>query len=263
MRPGSLIVVGTGYRISAQITEEADSAIRESDRLFHLVQDAVTHRYLEEIQPRAESLRDAYRPGRDRRESYEEMVERILAPVRAGESVCAAFYGHPGVFVTPAHEAIRRARAEGYAAEMLPGISAEDCIVAELGFDPGARGCQSFEATDFLLRHRRFDPTSHLLLWQIGGIGVTDFRDGDLWSPAGLAVLAEVLAAQYGAAHEVEIYEAPAYPICPPKRHRCRLDELAGAPVTVASTLYVPPLADRTADAAMRLRLGMPPPPAQ
>jgi len=259
MAAGSLIIVGTGYRISGQITEEADSAIRECDRLFHLVQDAVTHRYLEEIQPRAESLRDAYREGRNRHESYEEMVERILAPVREGLSVCAAFYGHPGVFVTPAHEAIRRARVEGYSAEMLPGISAEDCIVAELGFDPGARGCQSFEATDFLLRHRRFDPTSHLLLWQIGGIGVADFRDGDLWNASGLTVLAEALAAEYGAGHEVEIYEAPAYPICPPKRHRCRLERLAEAPVTVASTLYVPPLADRDSDAAMRARLGMPP----
>lgn len=258
---GSLTVVGTGFRVSGQITHEAQSAIDGAEKLFHLVQDIVTHHWLEERNPTAESLYDSYAEGRPRRETYEEMVERMLAPVRAGRRVCAAFYGHPGVFVMPAHEAIRRARAEGFEAEMLPGISAEDCLVAELGFDPGQGGCQSFEATDFLIRHRRFDPTSHLILWQIGSIGVSDFREGDLWNPEGVAILARELGATYGAAHEVEIYEAAPYPICPPKRHRCRLDELSQAPVTLASTLYVPPLPNRPSDPALRAALGMGPAP--
>ena len=256
---GALTIVGTGYRIAGQVTPEALAAITQAEKLFHLVQDIVSHHWLEEINNTAESLVDSYRAGRPRLETYEEMVERMLAPVRLGKSVCAAFYGHPGVFVTPAHEAIRRARAEGHAAEMLPGISAEDALVADLGFDPGSGGCQSFEATDFLVRRRRFDPTSHLLLWQVGGIGVSDFRDGDLWSRAGLEVLARELAREYGEAHEVVVWEAPPYPISPPKRHRCPLSDLARAPVTLATTLYVPPLAPRPDDAAMRAALGMPP----
>lgn len=257
-RLGTLKIVGTGFRVSGQVTQEALSAIDHSEKLFHLVQDIVTQHWLAERNATAESLFSSYYPGRPRRETYEEMVERMVAPVREGKRVCAAFYGHPGVFVTPAHEAIRRARAEGFEAEMLPGISAEDCLVAELGFDPGTGGCQSFEATDFLIRRRIFDPTSHLVLWQIGALGVGDFRDGDLWNPAGLAVLASELARIYGAGHEVVVYEAPAYPICPPKRHRCRLDELARAPATLASTLYVAPLPGREDDLAMRLALGMP-----
>jgi hypothetical protein len=257
-QPGSLTIVGTGFRISGQVTPEALSAIERADKLFHLVQDTVTHHWLEAIQPTAESLFTSYRPGRPRRDTYEEMVERMLAPVREGKRVCAAFYGHPGVFVTPAHEAIRRARAEGFEAEMQPGISAEDCLVAELGFDPGTGGCQSFEATDFLIRRRVFDSSSHLILWQVGAIGVADFRDGDLWNPAGLEILAQTLAAIYGNEHEVVVYEAPAYPICPPKRHRCPLKKLALAPVTLASTLYVAPLPNREDDQEMRAALGMP-----
>src|SRR6187397_960209 len=95
---GSLTLVGTGFRISAQVTAEALSAISNAAKLFHLVQDIVTHHWLEEVNPSAESLVDSYRPGRPRNETYEEMVERILAPVREGLRVCAAFYGHPGVF---------------------------------------------------------------------------------------------------------------------------------------------------------------------
>ena len=255
---GTLTIVGTGFRISGQVTPEALSAIQSADKFLHLVQDVVTHRWLESTNPTAESLYSSYLPGRPRRETYEEMVERMLAPVRQGKRVCAAFYGHPGVFVTPAHEAIRRARAEGFEAEMLPGISAEDCLVAELGFDPGAGGCQSFEATDFLIRGRIFDPTSHLVLWQVGAIGVADFRSGDYWNPSGVAILAKYLAATYGAAHEAVVYESPVYPICPPTRHRCRLDELSEAPITLASTLYLEPLSARPDDAKMRTALGMP-----
>jgi hypothetical protein len=176
--------------------------------------------------------------------------------VRRGRRVCAAFYGHPGVFVMPAHEAIRRARAEGHEAEMLPGVSAEDCLIADLGFDPGARGCQSFEATDFLIRHRRFDPSSALLLWQIGGIGVADFRTETYWNPRGVEHLARALAATYGDDHEVVVYEASPYPVVDPVIHRCPLSELPAAPITSGSTLLVPPLAERPIDHALLAELG-------
>lgn len=261
MTAGALVVVGTGMRLEGQITAEARSAIVHADRVFYLLQDVVTQHWIEELQPAAESLADAYASGRARQQSYGEMVERILAPVREGRRVCVAFYGHPGVFVRPAHEAIRRAHQEGHAAEMLPGVSAEDCMIADLGFDPGDGGCQSFEATDFLIRRRRFDPTSHLILWQIGGIGVADFREGELWNPRGLAILAEELERTYGGAHEVVVYEAALYPIADPLRLATPLAELPQAPVTLASTLYVPPLPQRAGDPALRAALGMPPDP--
>lgn len=252
---GTLTLVGTGLRIAGQVTQEALSAIVEAEKLFHLIQDQATHRWLEDLNPTAETLYDAYRVGRPRRGTYEEIVERMLAPVRRGLRVCAAFYGHPGVFVMPAHEAIRRARAEGFDAEMLPGVSAEDCLVADLGFDPGDRGCQSFEATDFLIRHRRFDPSSALLLWQIGGIGISDFRSDLFWNPRGLAILADTLAGTYGTEHEVVVYEASPYPVMPPLVHRCPLADLAAAPVSSGSTLLVPPLAERASDQELLGRL--------
>ena len=99
------------------------------------------------------------------------MTEAILEPVRAGKRVCAAFYGHPGVFVLPSHEAVSRARAEGFDASMQPGVSAEDCLVADLGVDPGVNGLQSYEAGDFLRRRPATEPTTALVLWQIGVVG--------------------------------------------------------------------------------------------
>lgn len=172
------------------------------------------------------------------------MEGRILAPVREGRDVCVALYGHPGVLVDPSHAALASAKREGLPARMLPGISSEDSLFADLEVDPAARGCQSFEATDFLVRDRfrRFDPTSGLVLWQIGAIGVTTYRNAELWSPEGLAVLAETLLARYPGAHRVVVYEASRFAIGRPSLQVLPLEDLARARVSTSSTLWVPPL---------------------
>lgn len=257
MRNGSLVVVGTGFSIAGQVTQEALSHMTHAERLLFLVTDIATKEWIESLNSNAESLYDSYRVGRPREETYAEMSDRILDRVRQGERVVAAFYGHPGVFVAPSHLAIAQARAEGFEARMLPGISAEDCLFADVGFDPGERGCQSFEATDFLLRKRIFDTTSPLVLWQVGVIGVRDYQKTDLWGPAGLEVLTRRLLEFYPTEHQAIVYEAAQYPICPPLIHSTSIANLTAAPVTVRSTLYVPPLADRATDLTVRLELGL------
>jgi len=255
--PGTLTVIGLGIAGPAHVTAESLAALADAERVFFLVADPLTRAWLLTLRPRAENLADAYARGKSRDLSYDEMVARILAPVRAGRRVCAAFYGHPGVFATPPHTAVRQARAEGFAARMLPAVSAEDCLFADLGVDPSESGCASFEATDFLLRRRRFDPTSALVLWQIGLVGVEDVRDAELWSANGLTALTEVLLETYRPRHDVIVYEASTLPIVAPKIVRVALARLPGAPVTAVSTLYVPPRAERATDWRMARRLGL------
>ncbi len=257
MSGGSLTIVGTGFVGGGQTTLEALGHVRSAEKLFYLVSDPVTVHWLESLNASAESLADAYVPGRPRERTYEEMAERMLAPVRQGRRVCAAFYGHPGVFVDPSHEAVRRARAEGLEARMLPGISAEDCLFADLGLDPGDNGCQSFEATDFLIHRRRFDPRSLLVVWQIGAIGVLTYREGMLWSRRGLRVLATELQRQYPPTHEVVLYEASPFAICEPRIDRLPLSRLGSAAVTLATTLVVPPARAARTDARMMALLGL------
>ena len=257
-RPGSLVVVGLGFATAAHPSLETVRCIERADRLFYLAQGELTEGWLRQLNPAAESLADSYAEGRCRYDTYAEMVERILAPVRRGRRVCAAFYGHPGVFVRPSHEAVRRARREGFRAHLLPAISAEDCLFADLEVDPSAQGCQSFEATDFLVRRPRFDPTAALVLWQIGNIASPDYRlDDRVWNPQGVAVLVEVLRQDYPAAHEVIAYLASVAPAVEPVIRRLPLADLAGAELPPACTLYVPPRAHRAADPEMLARLGL------
>ncbi|MFK0120389.1 SAM-dependent methyltransferase [Streptomyces sp. NPDC090994] len=254
---GWLNVVGTGYRSVSDITLEGRASIEQADQVFYLVTDPVTAGWIVEQNPRAENLQPLYRDKKPRVESYSEMTERILRPVRAGRFVTAAFYGHPGVFVAPSHAAIKQAKKEGFSAHMLPAVSAEDWLFADLGLDPASSGCQSFEATDFLVNQRQHDPTSLLILWQIGVIGALDFR----WRydyRANLAVLTETLLKEYPEEHQVAVYQIMPYAICTPWIRWVELRTLAEAEVTPSCTLVVPPRGRRVSDPEMLERLGMP-----
>lgn len=239
MKKGSLTIVGTGYQVPAQMTPEAVDHCRKADKLFYVV-DSVADVWLSQLNPSAESLASHYAPRKPRYVTYGEMVERVLEAVRAGLRVCFVVYGHPGVLVQASHDAIRTAREEGFEARMLPGISAFDCLIADLGFDP-AEGCQSFEASRFVRRRRRPDTSVALVLWQIALIGTADYdRNGPAANQAGLNLLTRTLLKIYPRGHEVVIYEASPFAVCDPVIDRRPLSRLPGARVTISSTLFVP-----------------------
>ncbi|RKT53623.1 SAM-dependent methyltransferase [Saccharothrix australiensis] len=251
---GELIVVGTGYQAIGDLTLQAERAIRAADTVFTVLDNPLCAEYLSRLNPSARSLTDCYARGKSRMDSYQEMSDRILAEVREQRLVCVAFYGHPGVFVAPSHMAIRQARREGFPARMLPAASAEDWLFADLGIDPGPVGCQTFEATDFLVHQRVFDPTSLLVLWQIGAIGMSD------WSPEhdpapGARLVVDVLTTTYGAAYDVIIYEATPYAVAEPRIEHAPLGEVADSKLTMCSTLVVPPLPPRRPDPTVVQRL--------
>jgi uncharacterized protein YabN with tetrapyrrole methylase and pyrophosphatase domain len=254
--PGSLTVVGSGIQPIAHTSTQAVECIKNADKVFFASSDALTEYWIRSINPRCESLNGLYDPAIDRLTTYERMVQRVLSAVESGLSVCFVLYGHPAVFADPAHEAVRRARKAGYKAEMLPAISADACLFADLGVDPGATGCQSYEATDFLINHRRIDPRAALILWQIGIIGEQGFKnDRNAWNRAGVRVLVDVLLEHYPPEHIVTIYEASRYVCFEPVIRSVRLDELPDSPISAICTLYVPPYGKAQVDKEMVERL--------
>jgi Tetrapyrrole (Corrin/Porphyrin) Methylases len=254
MSRGSLVIVGTGINTAGHVTTEARAYMERAQKLFYLVADPTTEYYLRKLNETAESLYRFYETGKERLPSYRKMATHIVNAVRQGGAVCAAFYGHPGVFAFPSHEAIRQARAEGFSAKMLPGISAEDCLFADLGIDPAWFGCQSFEATDFLVFKRRFDVNSSLILWQIGSIGDVTYRTSD-HDLSGLSVLANYLTEFYGEGHTAVVYEASHYAFCDAMIQTITLGGLHNIRASGISTLYVPPKGLSPLDKVMAGRL--------
>ncbi|MDP9289970.1 MAG: SAM-dependent methyltransferase [Thermoproteota archaeon] len=257
---GSLIVVGSGIQAVRHVTLEALQSIEYADKVFYLVADPITGLWIKKLRPDAESLTDYYIEGKRRTRIYSEIVESTLEHVRLGLTVCLLLYGHPGVFAKNISQvSIRKARKEGFSANMFPGISAEDCLFADLGIDPSSPGCQSFEATSFLLHKYKFDTSCHLILWQIGAIGDMGFNPRKD-NKHGLIVLTDFLKQYYDSKHEVVVYQAAQYCICKPIIQRVSLDSLPEVYVDYITTLYVPPnlsAADIPIDYRMARRLGL------
>ena len=257
-RKGSLTVVGTGIESFGQLTAAARLELRRADKVFYLAADPLTVGNVLKLNPRSESLRPFYAVGRNRLVTYSEMVKRVLAEVRLGRRVCLALYGHPGVFALPAHSAIDIARKEGFRATMLPGVSADACLFADLGIDPATRGLQSYEATDFIVRRRKPDDTAGLLLWQVGVVGRLDYPTGPI-DREKLSVLTETLLETYPARHEAQLYEAATIPGFAATIETVRIGALHKGPVTTFTTMYVPPSRRATTDRALMARLGIRP----
>jgi hypothetical protein len=248
MNDERLVAVGTGIRTVGQLSTEAMAWIRKADKVLYVVNDPVAEEVIKQLNRNgAESMSHFYAENKPRTQTYVEMVEFILTQLRAGYRVCLAVYGHPGVLVYPTHEAIRRARAEGFKARMLPAISTEDCLFADLGIDPVV-GCQSLEATDFLVSSRRIDPYSHVLLWQIGGLGDATFKRHG-FEIRGMPQLVQKLTQYYPPEHLVYLYEASIFPGVEPMICSGPLGYLPHIAPPPSSTLYVPPVSAPPPDA--------------
>lgn len=256
-----LSIVGLGYGVAGHATPETLSLLDGADRLFYLVTDPATAAWLRSRVPGAVSLHDCYREGEPGLDASHAMAERIVAPLAEDLDVCAAFSGHPGIGMHTGHEALRRAREMGIPARMLPAVSCEDCLVAEVGVDPGRTGRMLYEATDFVARPRPLDPGAALVLLQVGAVGERVYRSGSEANREGLRRLQEVLERSYPPDHEVTLYERSPLPVAESSVVRLPLRELARGPVRVSTTLYAPPLERPPKDPAVLARLGLTPEP--
>lgn len=237
---GSLVCVGTGMTLGAHISPIARSHIEQADIVFSLMANGFAERWLEEMNDDVRSLQGFYQEGKNRNITYNEMVETILTEVRNGNKVVTAFYGHPGVFACVSHRAIKKAKSEDLPATMEPGISAEDCLYADLGIDPGRSGCMHYETSQFMFYKRNIDTSAHLILWQValaGDKSLGKFATGKAYRQ----VLVDLLLEHYPRDHQVILYQAKGIAIEPMRADTILLTELVDAELFMQTTLVIPP----------------------
>jgi uncharacterized protein YabN with tetrapyrrole methylase and pyrophosphatase domain len=236
---GSIVITGTGMTLGAHITPICRSHIEQADVVFTSAHPMIKL-WLKEMNPDVRTLQCLYAQGKDRRITYREMVDVMLTEVRAGKKVVGAFDGHPGVFAWSPHKVIEEARAEGFAAQMLPGISAEDCLYVHLGVDPGKVGSQNFEASQFMFYQRNIDPSAYLILWQVaiaGDKSIARFATGQAYRQ----LLVDLLAQYYPLDHRVALYECPTLPTEQVRIEWIPLKDFSTAEISLITTMALPP----------------------
>lgn len=238
MKKGALVMVGTGIQVYAHLTAETQSWIETADLVYYAAAESLTGDWLKELNPNTIPF-PTYFTDRPRKDTYHHWSDLLLEGVRAGKHVCGVFYGHPGTFVTTSHLAIAEAKAEGFDARMLPGISATACLFADFPGCLDYYGYASYEASHFLARKPNLDNDATLILWQIKIIGNFNAPKDQVDRNA-LSQLRDLLLNHYPADHQVYLYEAAQYVIRKARIEPIALANLAQANVSNITSLVIP-----------------------
>lgn len=238
---GSLVNVGLGMTLGSHITPLSRTFIEQADIVFVGASNNLVEEWVKTMNNNVISLQPYYVEGQSRKITYKKWVDLIMTEVRKDKKVCGAFYGHPGVFAWAPHESIRQAKAQGYIAHMEPGVSAEDCLYADIGIDPGTCGCSHFEATQFLIKNKLFDSSGYLILWQVSITGDTTLTKLTT-NESDKLVLVNKLLETYPQNHQIILYECAVLPIDQTRIENIKLKDLATITMSGKTTVVIPPL---------------------
>jgi uncharacterized protein YabN with tetrapyrrole methylase and pyrophosphatase domain len=238
---GSLVNVGLGMTLGSHITPISRNYIEDADVVFVAASNNLVEEWVKTMNKNVKSLQIYYQEGKSRKLTYRKWVELILTEVRQGKKVCGAFYGHPGIFAWAPHESIRQAKKEGYRAHMEAGVSAEDCLYADIGIDPGSYGCAHFEATQFLVKNKEFDASAYLILWQVSIVGDTTCTRYKTETDEKQQLVNRLLEV-YPQQHKIILYECAVLPIDQIRIETIALEELSNSQISGKTTVVIPPL---------------------
>lgn len=249
---GNLVVVGTGIKSVAHLSQETIVVIRQAARVLFLVNEPLMKEWIIRENKNSQSLDTIYFAYEKRIDAYQAITNYIVSENDKCSSLCVVFYGHPTLFASSALQAVRHVKQKNETARILPAISSLDCLIADLAIDPGDKGCFSADATDFLIYKRIFDIHSHLILWQIASLGAFNQEKTSC-----MHVLQDYLLKFYPMDHMACLYEASQYPSMPPRMDFFPLSNIEQQAVTSISTLYIPPVIKEECDKDMLKKLGM------
>ncbi len=242
--PYDIYIVGLGIESVRHVTREAEAALRCSSHIYYVAAGFGFAEYFDSLGVPATDLHPAaYREGVPRVAAYDIMASTVLQAALENPPVSFAVYGHPMVYVYPSQAIVRAAAFLGLGAKVMPGISALDTILVDLGLDPGIQGLQMYDATELLVRKRPLQPDVPCLLWQVGAVETSLYTEG-ISRPERFTRLLNHLYEFYPPDHRVMSVYSSTHPLIPSQRETFTLREMPTHCGTLhqALTLYIPPV---------------------
>ena len=244
-----LYIVGCGIKFLSHLTLEVKLLIESCDFVLYLVNDPAIKRWIEENSRNSKSLDSLYFDNSDRKSAYNSISNEVIKYTKKNKTTCFVTYGHP-LFLSNSSQSLIKEIGSNYSdieVNVLPGISSLDSLCCDLRIDPSMGGMQAYEATDFLKRNYIINKSSHIVLWQIGVIGIkkiilqeSDLR-GDIERSNSLKCLKDKLLDIYDDKHPVIIYVASMYQTVPAEICKTELSTLDQVDIPRLATAYIPP----------------------
>jgi len=242
-----IYMVGLGVLNVDHITRETERVIRRSNEVLYVDTGVATQAYIEGLSPRATSLfATSYEEDGHRLNAYHRMAARVLDAAMDHPPVTFAMHGHPIVGAYAPFLIRDMARLLDLEVLVLPGVSAMDCLFADLMVDPCVAGMQMYEATDLLLRRRPLQPDVPALIWQIGCVE-TRLHSQRVSKPERFERLRTHLLRFYPPEHQsTAVYSTP-HPLMPSTVHRFALQDICAHAQSLHAgfTLFIPAVCER------------------
>jgi tetrapyrrole methylase family protein/MazG family protein len=145
----AITIIGLGPGNPDLLTRQAWELLQGLELLY--VRTRV-HPTVAALPPQLElrSFDTLYEQARGFAQIYETIAETLLAEARAGQPICYAVPGHPLVAEASSRHLLARARSEGIAVHVVPGLSFLEPLCAALGLDPLEQGLQLVDALDLI-----------------------------------------------------------------------------------------------------------------
>lgn len=256
-----ITIAGLGILNVDHVTRETERALRAANEVLYVDTGVATEAFLGTLCPRVTPLFGAsYETGGPRRGAYHRMAARVVEAALDHAPVVFAMQGHPVVGATAPGLIARAGRLLGLEVRALPGISAMDCLFAELMLDPVAEGLQMVEATDLLLRRRPLQPDMPALIWQIGAVESCLYAAG-VSRPERFRRFLGLMLDHYPAEHRVTAIYASPHPLVATERIEVELGRIGEVAerLHAGHSLYVPAVGRRPImDAELLARLESP-----
>lgn len=240
-----LVIAGLGIKLASHITHEVKLAITDAQKVFYISFNTLMDEYIKKLNPNSESLNYLYDEMPNRLATYIAMKDKVVAAViQDKQKVCFVFYGHPCIFAMSGRLATQELRAQGHTVAILPGISALDCIFADLLIDSNI-GYACFEATELVMHQRIIDTSMYIILWQPAMFD--NFSTIESCSNAQKQISLQKLVAYllkfHQKDHMVTIYCAAMYPGQSFSATEVALSQLNWSMLSLECTLIIPPAA--------------------
>lgn len=238
MSEKKLVICGAGIKSISHHTKEFDLSVRSADIVIYLVNEPLLELWINKNSKRVFCLNDIYFSYPKRDESYKAIAETVISSFNEYNNICLVFYGHPVLLADSVNRIIEEAKLSNIKVQVLPGISAFDCLLADLEIKLDG-GCFLAEASFLIKNQINLDISNHVILWQVGVIDVdspiTNDNRGNIWK------LKNELLKFYDAESQVYLYEASIYPHLKPLIIKTSIELISEYELSSITSMYIPP----------------------
>lgn len=242
MNKKNLVICGAGIKSLSHHTKEFDVAVKNAEIVIYLVNEPLLEAWLNKYSKKSLCLNVLYFSCSKRSTSYELISKAVISSFDEHNNVCLVFYGHPLLLADSINMVIQKAKSCNIRTQVLPGVSAFDCLLADLKIKLNG-GCFQIDASYFIKNQIKLDILNHVILWQAGVIDIdappSEENIGNITS------LQQELLKYYQRCSVLYIYEASIYPHLRPLIIKTTVDDITEFNISSIATVYLPPAKER------------------